>query len=268
MHPPAGNVEKEVLLLAYPRSGSNWLRYILEFIYCKPTSSWEERLHPRDGSGNGNTPIFDTTGKPRTRPPYDPPRIEAAHYEKEDRTLPHVYHEHNVASIEDPERLPLIVLVRNYKECILRHTAPSPKNRFLLKVKDYWEDYYRSLKFYDKHPGPKLLFYYEDLIDDKKLVDVLHELNEFMSSSPPCYEELLQRFIEKLQIHREQSLEFYNAVAQVGGSHSDSKSSIFHSRQFELHKKQDVDNHFESVEPELYKKFLKRYKEGDTDDKN
>ena len=74
---------------------------------------------------------------------------------------------------------PLVFILRNYKECIIRANMTTYKG--LIKGNDnaqYMgsiENYIDNIKAYHSYPGKKIILYYEDFITDPKEIDRLAE---------------------------------------------------------------------------------------------
>lgn len=158
------------LLASYSRSGTNWIRYFIETITHRPTPG-----QFRCVSGTDYV-------------------VDRAH-----RAYP-VLHKY--------ERV--ILVVRDYRECLLRHN----KNhwRATKDVKSFLEDsklkqpccwYIENIKAFDSFQYPKLLIYYEDVIrspetefakigrfldfPEKDVCEFLNNLEEHFKKSVSAY---------------------------------------------------------------------------------
>jgi len=180
------------ILLSYPRSGNTWLRYCLETLSGQKTTGY---LNGRDIEKG----VLETNrGKP---------------------TL--MVKKHDTINIKNNKNNKLILIVRDYKECLVRHkggkysiidNAPEPETNK--------KNYLKLLEFYERFEGKKLLVYYEDLILDlkpqlKKCVELL---------DVGVKEDTLNDFMMNLETHREKSLGLYKFSKTKGDlniKHSD-----------------------------------------------
>ena len=168
------------IVVSFPRSGLNWLRYCLEHLTGLRTAGrtkihdWGDlvvyRTHNvRDFGGHDSChcPFYDSDGKPI----------------------------HNK----------VILLIRDYRETFIRMTksqqgtVPSPEEIRSGQV-FHFRDYFENLKAFDEFMGDKLLVYYGDLISDfsevKRVLDFL-DLSYDLSTFDIDY-------------HQQQSLELYD----------------------------------------------------------
>jgi len=115
----------------------------------------------------------------------------------------------------------LIVLVRNYKECIPRHHGNrNIDGMFYAQTQGHRDgslDYVGILETYEAWRGNKVLIYYEDLMSDPepKLRKVMGILNS--------EESLLNELMDNLDLHRKRSIRVYAGEDQTGGHRSFTK---------------------------------------------
>jgi len=129
-------------IVSYPRSGNHWMRFIVEFLTGRPTLGCKS-------SEYYDIPIYKTEFKNGMCP------IKII-----DEGNPIARKIHGVNGINDDNMI--VVVVRDYKECITRHNGFVSEN--------YINEYYNIIDFYDKHKGNKLLVKYEDLINNNTKV--------------------------------------------------------------------------------------------------
>jgi len=136
-------------LISYPKSGSNLIRYCIEFLTKKPTQGLK-RLYP---SNDTNKLILFRSHDPT---------------------------EENHEEINENDNL--IFLIRNYQELILR---PQP---IFNDIGTITRNYKRLLDFYSSFGGNKIILYYEDLLKDFNFIDtivthyklnVIEDINKF-----------------------------------------------------------------------------------------
>jgi len=204
-------------LVSYPRSGANWLRYCLEAIVQLPTLgvdpfdpktpldlSVEEALNSVLGSTLG----FTSEGS--------------------DILLQHSHRWRHAGDAVD-----IVMIVRNYKECILRDfrgTIHPTREDFIKEIarrnsldilchdggigtpKDGW-GWGDLLCRYAAYAGRKHIVYYEDLKIDPE--NTLRELLEFLNAgelsvSPIDIDKKLNEFMTNIEHHNKVSIVLYN----------------------------------------------------------
>lgn len=208
------------LLASYSRSGTNWVRYFLETVTGQPTPG-QSRLH----QGHNYC-------------------IDRAH-----RAFKIMHHYQKV-----------VLLVRDYRECVLRHhrdiwhAYPDPTTLLTdegLEQPPLW--YIRNLQTFDKFQGNKLLLYYEDLVQQP--MSTLSQLASFLALDP----ERTKAFLQDIKTHEAASVQVYK-----GGGHR-SESSF--SKDLKYHAKtkltpdqmKEFDEFYFSRYPEIANKYLTRY---------
>ena len=223
-------------LVSYPRSGANWLRYCLEAIVQLPTLgvdpfdpqtpldlSVEEALN----SVVGGTLGFTSEGS--------------------DILLQHSHRWERAA-----ERVDIVMIVRNYKESILRDfrgvvghdsVVREVAQRNSLDIlcsdggigtpKDGW-GWGDLLRRYTAYTGRKHLVYYEDLKLNPE--NTLRELLEFLnagelSPAPIDIDKELNEFITHIAHHNKVSIALYNNGVSKSYTHG-SKNMSHHADEF------------------------------------
>lgn len=208
--------EIPVMILSYPKSGSNFLNYCIKQLYGKDL--WKNHAQSPEFWNNGPWPI-------------------------EDADWP----------------LNMILILRNYKECIL--SGANKKDFKFIKShllgerttlgKKHVFDYITILKYYDELQKDKMLIYYEDLITDphKELQRVILFLKKYQMKT-----DKFESFINNISDHRQKSLQGYR------GNITDGNTLIQHSNGMRSEDRIKTDNYLLEKYPELWNKYLKRYK--------
>ncbi len=172
-----------VKLVSYPRSGSHWLCYCLEYITA--------------------------TCIPRTY------RSNKLPYKLSSRVIQ--FNHWGFPGISYPEntRGPRILLLRNYKECIKSHspaattrTHPRQKQRTGL-LPPGMPEYIHNILIYEICVDPKAIIYYEDLMlnPSAELEKIIKWLEPIISS--PGMRERFDQLILSLDDHRSMCYEGY-----------------------------------------------------------
>ena len=124
------------ILLSFPRSGNHLIRFIIEYIIGYPTK----------GCIDKDIPVY-------------------LNLYKTDKLMSHVIPEpfiieklHDSNSISNASSL--IFIVRDFKECIPNHNNYNGDYRESMKL------YIQNFIYYSNYKGPKLLIYYEDMIEN------------------------------------------------------------------------------------------------------
>jgi hypothetical protein len=209
------------LLASYSRSGTNWLRYAVEWISGRPTPG-QVKIH------FGTNFILDRS--------------------------------HN-ASVNMHSYSSVILSVRNYRECLLRHHPQwwekSRSVKEFLSVdpadpeqKPRW--FIENLVAFDSFDGPKLLVYFEDL---QRCPSVLLTVSDFLGLDRARAE----RFVANVDYHYRRSVDSY-----VRGGH---ESATTESRDLSLHSRsklagtqaQEFDDYYRSEYPRIFATYLDRY---------
>ena len=246
-HPDSRNI----YLMAYPRSGSNWVRYCFEFITKRPACSRES--------------VWDTGAAG-------------------EELLFHLHHgdDYNLSTSLDAV-YPNILLLRNYKECVYSHMITggytggfSQMNEM---VHQHCGDYVDLVTLHDHLSDNKhsLVVYYEDFVTSPKatlegVVEYIETMREQLQGTLPTQEEMQHNLLDLLDNfahHRNECLGGYRG-AVPGTAHSghavssspqrsDTKFYSERSKSFDLKK---VDTYvYNSIKHELYENYLIRYKE-------
>ena len=220
------------LLLSYPRSGNTWLRYSVECVTKKPTIGY---LGPLSAKFDNN-PIghFVDIGI--------------------DKSAKNIMTKRHAVEIIDEPIEKLILVVRDYKEVIVRHRKMSPDVSLLkdsCSSEGSTHNYIQLIDYFDKFEGDKIIIHYEDIITDIK--SVLTNLVDFFGES----DEYIEDFMNKIEIHKMNSIGIYGP----GGSETKGKSLKHHSNKMTSEQKGEWDSFLKLEFPDLFDKYLKRYEE-------
>lgn len=216
----------DLILLSFPRSGSTWLRYILEYAGYKFT---------RPYSG------------------FDAPRYRAqACLEKGVALKSHGLRDRDKAHKN-------VVIVRNPVEVVIRYdVTKSGFQRFKELTSDTKHyrpghtDYIRILNNYEEM-SDKHFIYYEDLV--QKPEDVIYDLLTYVG----CDSKERGRFLYDLKKHTRASIDGYSDADKK--SFTKGKDIKFHRKEIGEEEYNKWMNHLKEKYPTLYNKYLLRYEE-------
>jgi len=133
------------VLLSYPRSGNTWVRYVLEYTSLQPTHTGL---------------IKDINNSDLKKNAVGDKYINGLDCKKQAICVKRHYTDKKWDHWDSNDSF--ILLVRDYRECILKHVKPVDRIEERFKKEAEW--YINLLKFYDKYSGSKLLIYYEDVM--------------------------------------------------------------------------------------------------------
>ncbi len=227
--------DKFNILLSFPRSGNTWVRYIAEFISKRPTCHSPIRFCV-EGALNKKEVIGDKLDlgvdiKKRAilvkRHRFD--------YRWDD------WSKHNCR---------LVLLIRDYREAILRHAFASRKDNNIKEINKCIEGYIHCLSSYDSFDGDKMLLYYENIIlNPRKEIERLAKFIGFNKSKN------VDVLFSNFKHHKRASLNYYEPGTMTGGEpgrlnwHSQrANSKIINKIEIDIKSNK------------LYNKYLKRYK--------
>lgn len=234
-------IEGAEFLLTYPRSGTNWVMTLLQILIKKPVR-------------NANNPTKSTgLVLNRLNLPID-----------ENKSI--LYRTHRVTTYLrkiNPTKNKLLLVLRNYKECIVRQEKCTPESFFsiIIENKNPLIHYLDNLIFFDqwKDKNTKLLIYYEDLIH--KPYETIEKLLVFFEERSVNVEDFFANYDhwknQCLFSYIEQTSEDLN---KNGHTSSNGDKEVFHSKDFSPEIIQAADRHISKNYPELWKKYLKKYK--------
>jgi hypothetical protein len=204
------NAPIKTLLLSYPRSGNSWMRYCLEALSQRPTHG--------DTSKRGPAKI-------RTLMIQDPAytikhllcpigMLVPLNIDVEQPVIAHKRHGLHQADYGNGRQL--VVIVRDYKEAVLRNRCYASHTKWTLRPD--WRDaftrelsrYLQPLVAYAQWSGPKHLVYYEDLLTEP--APTLSALLDFLGISTDG----ITAFVADIDQHRERSVRLYTTAMPHG----------------------------------------------------
>ena len=210
------------LLVSYSRSGTNWVRYFIE-------------------SNTGKA----TPGQKRLIEGYDY-YIDRAHA---GYTTMHNYRK-------------VLFLVRDYKECIVRHHGINNIRENYNTLQDFLNNdnikqpvscYIENIRAFDNLKKDKLIIYYEDLISNPS--KYLQQIGEFLEIK----KSKLDKFLEDIDYHKSNSIKLYT----LGGHSSETTGKVtklnYHRNKMTQKEIFEFDAFFRDKSKDLYNKYLKRY---------
>jgi len=186
------------------------------------------------------------------------------------------YHRFWKENTLDKKDMTVMLVLRNYKECIPRHTKATTPEALLqhavgLKATERpgakkdangrrftQSDYMALVKWYHEYQGKKTIVYYEDFVTNT--AEELRRLADFIGD---VEEGTLENFIDNLDQHRKTSASKYNKFGKTTTLDKEAKpiSTIQHSQIIPKAGRLRIDEHLSQTFPTLYEKYLKRYKE-------
>lgn len=228
---------KEVILLTYPRSGTNWTIGILQALCKRPVRFLT------------NPTYTESLG------------LNRLGFEV-DESLPFVYRSHTASRAVralDQNSFALVFTLRNFKECIVKQ-GQFDADQFLdavLNNNRKVSQYFKNLRFFDsgwKNPETKHLVIYENIVLNPKdeILSLLNFLGEDTSKVPAFFENYDQWNQEMLASYHEQH-------ATMGPPSNN--ELIFHSKSFPKDLLLKVDQIIKERHPYLWKKYLMQYAE-------
>ena len=216
-------------LLSLPRTGSNWVRYWFEYFSNENTSE--------------RNVLVETNhwGEKRT-----------------EKTNATIYKRHTIDEKGLNERgiEKLVLVVRDYRECFVRHCRGRTFERRVSRMSDFTDNLY----VYDAFEGNKMIMYYEDFVSDpatymKQFLDFLEIRNEWENID--------------VKKHRDISVKLYESGGsskvgkQTRGAPSLTKGKAdfeFHQSELDDETKIKLENWFAEQHPNLHDSYLDRYK--------
>ncbi len=211
------------LLMSYSRSGTNSVRYVVEFLSQQPTPGYQRTL------GGANYFI-------------DRAHAGYRHLENYSKT---------------------ILVIRNYKECLVRHHGLGFVKSFAsiadyLETQDRLQRpawYIKNIQAFEKFSGDKLLLYYEDILtaperEYRRLAAFLELENK-----------RLPDLINNIDEHKKRSVALYQTDHEsVTAGRADMLD--YHSKQgLSAEERQAFDDYYRENYPSLFKTYLSRYQE-------
>lgn len=209
------------LLMSYSRSGTNWVRYMIEFLSDRPTPGHTRLV-------DGGNYVIDRAHKGFS---------VINRYSK------------------------VVLLIRNYKECLVRHSLDRWKKSS--STKEFLEDrkqeqppdwYIKNIQAFDSFKFDKLLVYYEDLVSDPE--NQASRIAEFLD----IQNDNLSDFQNNIDYHRKRSVSYYgeNQRSLTGGDTA--KLNHHSARNLTIEQSREFDVYYLTNFSGIYQKYLLRYK--------
>ncbi len=215
-----------VVLFSYPRSGNTWLRYMIEVFTGRPSL------------GNPASVVED--------PPIHT-RMEGLAVDPD--AVPSAVKRHELHHLEEgDEQRPLLVAVRNYKECIVRHRYHLEERKRPFALETESRLYLTPLAYFDRHVCQKLLLYYEDLLENPVLA--ITSLARFLEIP----EQTCIDFLDCYQEHWARSIRYFP-------SHTLGEKTVYHAFRLSPLERRAWDDQIRTLNPALYDRYLARYQE-------
>tara|TARA_B110000881_G_scaffold63760_1_gene55204 strand:- start:461 stop:1927 length:1467 start_codon:yes stop_codon:yes gene_type:complete len=204
-------MSNEHVLISYPRSGNHLLRFIVEYITSFPTKGCTSNDKPVCNNKYPTPTLMDHVCK------------NESYILSKLHVFPQFNHRHN-------SPLSAILIVRDYRECIIKYTQYSTSQEILQReIKKYFDIIYDWNNF----NGPKLLVRYADLMNNPNktiyaIISFIMNHNKLLTRDPLFYQYItsrLNKFISSQQI-------LYNECAQAKnrkwGGYNSAKKLKYH----------------------------------------
>lgn len=238
---PAGTVNKE-FFLSFPNSGTNLTVGLLQALTKKPVRS--TLGDPNKVSRHVNRLNLELDNSKLT--------LYRLHGKRKGQLA-------FLRSI-DHNKNKLLLILRNPKECIVRHFEYSEKDfmNSVISESGGYKFFIENLKLFDSwgNQKTKLVIYYENLITNPrremiKVLDFFEESHSNLDNIFTNLEGITGKILESYQTSR--------CVKKRARMFSGGNQSIYHSRNFSKENMQIVDEYISSTYPNLWNKYLKRY---------
>jgi hypothetical protein len=222
-----------MILLAYPRSGSTWLRYCIEFLSKRPTGF-------PGAKSLGDNPVCE----------------KIAGMGVDLSAKPILYKTHNLKNFSKGYD-EVIFVVRDYKEVVPRHYKSSQKKVSLLDMfnshtrgsENPMLDYVKILEQYEKLERRKCLIYYEDLVTKPK--ETLMKIVEFLNIDKAH----AKNFFDNFEYHKKQGIAAYHDTSFTQGS----KNVKFHQSKIPKNVLAQMTKRLKSEHLGIFNRYLQRY---------
>ena len=211
------------LLLGFPRSGSNWLRYIIEAVTNYQTGTRSQIKDLKQGNVKKVFNIFSKDREERIFARRDPFWLNVKEVPNKDYfTSPWFIHTHmHPYKQDDSENWKLlrsnscllIGVIRDPVECISRELFEDNEIQKFNEV-SIIKDYFRILKLFEDYSGPKLILHYEDLINKNEIKNVLFKISNFVDVNHICKE----NFLKNIDTHISISKKIYEDAKSDGSN--------------------------------------------------
>lgn len=244
------NPSPNVIVLTPQRCGTHWLLYSIRHL----TKASPIKGLQKNGTLFENDSQFDFFGEPINWNTY---------------FLIHVHHPNSIIW-QDPQENKLILIIRDYKESILRMFSNFSYIKDVIGKKHNdpifnilppfygvitW--YFENLEYFEQFKGEKFLVYYEELLLQSE--NVYRNILSFLNAS----DQFLEDFMNELELHKDVCLNYYDSKSF--GSETKGKNLKFHSKKIKEEELIEFDQLVQDNYPNLWEKYLSRYKESNTE---
>ena len=216
-------------MLSLPRCGSNWVRYWFEYFSNENTS--EKNI-----------------------------LVEKNHWgeERTTSTTATLYKRHKLSEedIEGRGIQKLVLIVRDYRECFVRHCVGKKFARRIGRMKDFTDNLYT----YDSFNGEKMIMYYEDFVADpktymKQFLDFVNVKSEWDDIDIAEHRDL------SVKLYETGGSETVGTQTKGAPSLTKGKSDFkFHQQELDDETKQLLEEWFQKEHSGIFNNFLNRYK--------
>ena len=200
--------DKITLLLSYPRCGNSFVRYCIETMTQCQSYDCNNLL----GTFHHKNPFM---------------------IKQDSHIKPFLYKEHFAKDCDRFDKNNnIILLLRNYKECLVRHQG---SRKITQNPIHHLKQYTDNILFYEKWKGKKIILYYEDLILDFN--NSIYKLTNFINIPQP----IVINFIKNYDHHKQKSIESYKRCGH--DSVTKGKNLLFHSKNLSKQIKKQLDEY-------------------------
>ncbi|MDQ7787554.1 MAG: FKBP-type peptidyl-prolyl cis-trans isomerase [Thermodesulfovibrionales bacterium] len=226
------------IISSYPRSGNHWIRYIIEWFSKRPTLGEGDERWRR----TVDTPIYEGMAQQEIC------RVEIQN------TNPIAVKRHFIRD-NDNRDSGLILIVRDFNECIVKHIKPYVINEINHNVLfENISQYVKLIYDYDNWHADKILLFYEDLIENCE-----PEINRLLMFCNIFNDYEFRQFINHINKHKERSIKYY----ETGKGKSETKgiATKYHIHTLSNEKKTLIQNILLRDHKEIFNKYLIRYQQ-------
>jgi len=179
-----------------------------------------------------------------------------------DYSKPILYRTHDPKDLRNINRRTnkLLYVLRNYKESLYRHNhdkfkSPEEFEIQFTKDKVMVREYMEGLEVFDSwDPHLRLMIHYEDLLTDP--MSVIKTVLSFFDE--PIPENLTEDLLEEISSKALDS--YHKQHKNTGGSHSKGEDFFYHTRSLPVKTLRAIDAAVKDNYPELWNKYLSKYK--------
>lgn len=218
------------VLLSYPRSGNSWVRYAIEYITGRPTLGADQT-----SGKHGASVAAVADGLSHVDLGADP-----------------VLQKKHVLSSNIDLGRPMIFLVRDYHEAVMRHKYHKYRHTPPTTELDCWAEAARQ---FHECPHPKIMSRYEDIIGENQ-IDEIRRIIEFLPANTPNWDS----FVENFDAIKEDSVNTYSKAGPLDVSQTRGRSKVYHANNMSEEDMYCWKNHLLTKYPQLdyiYRPYFK-----------